>query len=283
MFDKFFEKHKPENEAVPSAESVGRINALLKGKLNETTFKEEKPMKKKSIIKRIMLVAAAAAAAASTLIFSATADYEGDEKYIVRINNERVDADIVSYKEGRIELDVITYEKPCEMLITYDGKPVTEDSDIDRRVGEYVITVYASEDPDEQVWDPVKGVATLSCGSGRFGMYGTDAMEITVPCGHSGTNLLEFPVILNDHYDEKAAKEFWENYRKNPDEEARKWAENWAFLTPDEDLTMVELLKKRISEHLEINQSNFDEISTEYITETEMNKIFEFLDQNFGE
>ncbi len=282
MFDKFFEKHKPDNEAVPLAESVGRIEALLKGKLNETTFKEEKPMKK-SIVKRILLIAAAAAAAASALIFSATADYEGNEKYIVRINGKRVDADIVSYKEGRIELDVITYEMPCEMLITYDGKPVTEDSDIDRRVGDYIIHVYASEDPDEQVWDPVKGVAMLSGGSGGFGMYGADAMTITVPNGSSGTNTLDHPTYLEYHYDEKEAKEFWENYWKNPDEEARKWAEHWAFLTPDEDLTMVELLKKRISEHLEINQSSFDEFSTEYITETEKNKILEFLDQNFGE
>ncbi len=283
MFDNFFEKHKPDNEAVPSEESVGRIDALLKGKLNETTFKEEKPMKK-SIVKRILLVAAAAAAAASALIFSATAGYEGDEKYIVRINGKRVDADIVSYREGRIELDVITYEMPCEMLITYDGKPVTEDSDIDRRVGEYVINVYASEDPDEQVWDPVKGVAMLSGGEGGFGMYGTDAMTITVPHGSGGgSNLLDHPAYLEYNYDEKAAKEFWENYRINPDEEAQKWAEDWAFLTPDEDLTMVELLKKRISEHLEINQSHFDEISAEYITETEKNKIFEFLDQNFGE
>lgn len=282
MFDKFFEKHKPDNEVVSSAESVGRIDALLRGKLTETTLKEEKPMKK-SIIKRILLIAAAAAAAASTLIFSATADYEGDEKYIVRINGERVDADIVSYKEGRIELDVITYEMPCEMLITYDGKPVTEDSDIDRRVGSYIIHVYASEDPDEQVWDPVKGVAMLSSGSGGFGMYGADAMTISVPSGGSGTNTLDHPTYLERHYDEKAAKEFWENYWKNPDEEARKWAENWAFLTPDEDLSMVELLKKRISEHLEINRSNLDEYSIEYITETEKNKILEFLDQNFGE
>ncbi len=282
MFDNFFERHTPENEVLPSSESAVRIDSMLREKMNVIHSDEEKPMKRKTI-KSFIFIAAAAIMTATALIFSATADYNGDDKYIVRINNKRVDADIVSYKEGRIELDVITYEMPCEMLITYDGKPVTEDSDIDRRVGDYIIHVYASEDPDEQVWDPEKGVAMISVGSGGFGMYGADAMTIPVPNGGSGTNTLDHPTDLEYHYDEKKAKEFWENYWKNPEEEAQKWAESFADLPPKEELSMAELLKKRISEHLEHNRSGLEQYSIEYLTETEKNGILEFIDQNFGE
>ncbi len=282
MFDNFFEKHIPETMELPSAESAGKIDDLLKSKMVQTSIKEEKPMKIRRI-KGILCVAAAAILTATALIFSATADYNDDDKYIVRINNKRVDADIVSYKEGRIELDVITYETPCEMLIGTNGKPVTEDGDIDRRAGHYIIHVHASEDPDEQVWDPEKGVEMLSAGDGFFAMWSGDAHQIPVPSETYGTNTLEHPVVLIENYDEKKAKEFWENYWKNPEEEAQKWAESFANLPPKEDLSMVELLKKRISEHLEHNRSGLEQCSIEYLTETEKNKILEFIDQNFGE
>ncbi len=223
MFDNFFEKHKPESEAAPSAESVGRIDALLKGKLNETAFKEEKPMKKKSMIKRILLVAAAAAAAASALIFSATADYEGDEKYIVRINGKRVDAEVTTYWEGNIRFDTVVYELPCELFIDKDGQPVTEDSDVDRRVVEYEGIVYSNDDHEAQLSDP----GALSCGGGCFdSMYQKNALQIA-GTGHSGSNTLRFPVIIECHYNEAAVKEFWENYWKDPETESQKWAEKF--------------------------------------------------------
>lgn len=282
MFDNFFERHTPENEVLPSSESAVRIDSMLREKMNVIHSEEEKPMKRKTI-KSFIFIAAAAIMTATALIFSATADYNGDDKYIVRINNKRVDADIVSYKEGRIELDVITYETPCEMLIGTNGKPVTEDGDIDRRAGHYIIHVYASEDPDEQVWDPEKGVEMLSAGDGFFAMWSGDAHPIPVPSETYGTNTLEHPVVLIENYDEKKAKEFWENYWKNPEEEAQKWAESFANLPPKEDLSMAELLKKRISEHLEHNRSGLEQCSIEYLTETEKNKILEFIDQNFGE
>lgn len=277
MFDNFFEKHVPETMELPSAESAVRINSMLREKMKAIHSEEEKPMKIKRI-KGILCVAAAAVLTATALIFSATADYTGDDKYIVRINNKRVDADIVSYKEGRVELDVITYEVPCEMLITNDGKPVTEDGDIDRREVHYNLHVYASEDPNEQVWDPEKGVRLISGGGGFFGMWYGDALQIPVPSETYGTNTLERPTVLIENYDEKQAKEFWENYRKNPEEEAQKWAESCANLPPKEDLSMVEKLKKNIGEHLE----NCD-YPDEYLTETEINNILEFLDENFGE
>lgn len=278
MFDNFFERHKPENEVLPSSESAVRINSMLREKMNVIHSEEEKPMKIKRI-KGILCVAAAAVITATALLFSATADYTGDDKYIVRINNKRVDADIVSYKEGRVELDVITYETPCELLITNDGKPVTEDSDIDRREVHYTLHVYASEDPDEQVWDPEKGVEMTSAGGGFFGMWTGDAMQILVPSETGGTNTLEHPAVVIKNYDEKKAKEFWENYRKNPEEEARKWAESCADLPPKEDLSMVEQLKKSINEHIETNSEH----SIAPLTETEISKILEFLDENFGE
>lgn len=222
MFDKFFEKHKPDNEAVPSEESVGRIDALLKGKLTETTLKEEKPMKK-SIVKRILLAAAAVAAAASALIFSATADYEGDEKYIVRINGKRVDAEVNTYREGNIRFDTVVYELPCELFIDKDGKPVTEDSDVDRRVVEYEGIVYSNDDHEAQLSNP----RALSCGGGCFNsMYQKNALQI-VGTGHSGSDTLRYPVIIECHYDEAAVKEFWENYWKDPETESRKWAEKF--------------------------------------------------------
>ncbi len=225
MFDKFFEKHKPENEAVPSAESVGRINALLKGKLNETKFKEEKPMKKKSIIKRIMLVAAAAAAAASALIFSVTADNGDDEEYIVRINGKRVDAEITTYREGKIRFDTIAYELPCELFIDKDGKPVTEDSDVDRRVVRFRGEVYRYEDPEQQVYIPDVGVDIDRGFSGIRLLYENEAMKLPVAYEDGSDNILLTPAVINVRYDEEAVKEFWENYWKDPENESKELAE----------------------------------------------------------
>ncbi len=233
MFDIFFEKHKPDNEAAPSAESVGRINALLRTKLNETALKEEKPMKK-SIIKRIMLVAAAAVAAASALIFSVTADNGDDEEYIVRINNKRVDAEVTTYREGNVRFDTVMYELPCELFIDKDGKPVTEDSDVDRRVIEYFVTIYDPDDHDEtHIRDPITGVVLKWTDWGFFDdMYHKNALRLPVSHGYSNSNMLIFPVIDEYNYDEDAVKEFWENYWKDPENESQKWAEKYEETYP---------------------------------------------------
>lgn len=231
MFDNFFEKHKPDNEAALSEESVGRIDALLKGKLNETTFKEEKPMKK-SIVKRILLVAAAAAAAASALIFSVTADNGDDEEYIVRINGKRVDAEITTYREGKIRFDTIAYELPCELFIDKDGKPVTEDSDIDRRVVRFRGDVYRYEDPEQQVYIPDEGVYIDRGFSGVRQLYLKDAMKIPGVAMESGSeNMLLTPAVIYVNYDEEAVKLFWENYWKDPENESKELAEEFKEFT----------------------------------------------------
>lgn len=268
MFNDFFEKHTPETMELPSAESVARIDSALREKMNG--IREEKPMKKKTI-KSFILIAAAAVISASALILSATADYNGDEKYIVRINNKRADAEVFTYENGRVKLDIVSYEVPCEVMIDKNGKPVTEDSDIDRRVFEYILHLYASDDPEKQVWDPVRGVAVLSTGSGCHERYLGDAMLIPVPNGGGGTNIFDLPAVLEFHYDEKQTKEFWENYRKNPDEEAEKWAEYCAGYTKEER-SVAEVLKDKISKQF-----------NEHMTEAEKNGVLEYIDQTFGE
>ncbi|MDE7230630.1 MAG: hypothetical protein K2N56_09135 [Oscillospiraceae bacterium] len=269
MFNDFFDKHIPETMELPSAESAARIDPMLREKMNE--IREEKPMKKKTI-KSFILIAAAAVLTATALIFSATADYNGDEKYVVRINNKRADAEVYTYENGRVKLGIVSYEVPCEMLIDRNGKPVTEDSGIDRREFHYDLHIYASEDPNEQVWDPETGVKMVSGGGGGYEMYIGDAMPISVPSGFNGTNTLEFPVVLNRYYDEKKAKEFWENYWKDPEEGARKWVESWGNSYQKEELSEAEILKKCISKHF-----------NEYMTEAEKNGVLEYIDQTFGE
>ena len=268
MFDNFFDKHLPENLELPSDESSARIDPMLREKMDE--IREDKPMKKKTI-RSFILIAAAAVLTATALIFSATADYNGDEKYIVRINNKRADAEVYTYENGRVKLAIVSYEMPCEFLIDRNGKPVTEDSDIDRRVFDYTLDLYASDDPKEQVWDPNCGVKMLSGGSGSDTRYHGDAMIIPVPNGFSSTNLLDIPAVLKFECDEKKTKEFWDNYWKNPDEEAQKWAEVCSARTKNEQ-SVAEMLKDDVSLHF-----------NEKMTEAEKNGILEFIDRTFGE
>ncbi len=234
MFDNFFEKHKPDNEVVTSSESVERIDALLREKMPEPALKEEKPMKKG--IKRILLVAIAAAVSASALLFSGTADYEGDEEYIVRINGKRVDAEINTYREGKIKFETISYELPCEIFIDKNGKPVTEDSDVDRRVVKYIGTVYSYEDPEMQVYIPDEGVHIDRGFDGFCACYSKDAMLISgLPSESGSENMLPNPAVIYERYDEGYVKEFWENYWKDPENESKKWAEYFKERSAHED------------------------------------------------
>lgn len=271
MFNDFFEKHTPETMELPSAESAARIDSMLREKMNGIRSGEEKPMKKKTI-KSFILIAAAAIMTATALIFSATADYNGDEKYIVRINNKRADAEVYTYENGRVKLDVIVYEKPYEMYIGTDGRPVTEDSGIDMRNVHFNLNLYASDDPNEQIGDPETGVKMLSLGGGICGMSGNKVMPIPVPHKIESPDALFGQVVIKEDYDEKKAKKFWEDYWKDPEEGARKWSEFWADLPQEEELSMAELLKKRVSEHF-----------NEYMTEAEKNGVLEYIDRTFGE
>ncbi len=240
MFDNFFEKHKPDNEVVPSEESVGRINALLKMELKKTTVKQEKPVKRKGL-KRILLVAVAAAVSASALLFSGTADYEGDEEYIVRINGKRVDAEITTYREGKIRFDTIAYELPCELFIDKDGKPVTEDSDVDRRVIRYIGTVYSYEDPEMQVYIPDEGVHIDRGFDGIRVTFAKDAMLIpSLPMESGGENMLRSPAVIYDRYDEEHVKEFWENYWKDPENESKELAERFKNISAQTEALSTE-------------------------------------------
>jgi len=227
MFNNFFEKHKPEDEVVPSGDSLIRIDALLREKMPESALKKEKPVKRKGI-KRILLIAAAAVAAASALIFSVTADNEEDEEYIVRINGKRVDAEITTYREGKIRFDTIAYELPCELFIDKDGKPVTEDSDIDRREIRFIGTVYRYDDPEQQVYIPDVGIAIDRGFDGIHTTYAKDAMMIpSITMESGGENMLRTPAVIYVNYDEKAVKEFWENYWKDPEKESKEYAERF--------------------------------------------------------
>lgn len=269
MFNDFFDKHLPETVELPSAESAARIDSMLREKMNG--IREEKPMKKKTI-KSFILIAAAAIMTATALIFSATADYNGDEKYIVRINNKRADAEVYTYENGRVKFDVIVYEAPYEMYIGTDGKPVTEDSGVDMRRVHFNLNLYASDDPNEQIGDPETGVEMLSLSGGMCDMMGNKVQPIPVPHGIVLPDSLFGQTIIKEDYDEKKAKQFWEDYWKDPEAGARKWSEFFAGLPEEEELSMADLLKKRVSGHF-----------SEYMTEAEKNGVLEFIDQTFGE
>ncbi len=272
MFDKFFNDHKPVNEEFSKADSaaVERINGLLKSKMAENA-PSEKSIKKRKTLKRVLWVAAAAVVTAAALGVTAWANFTGGDKIIVRANNKRIDSKTYSYHEGRVKADVTVFDVPCEMLADKEGKPVTEDSDIDRRMISYNMTVYASDDPAEQMWDPEKGVAMLFSGDGWYELYLGDAVTIPVPKGAGGGNMLEEPAVLEIHYDEEQAEEFWKRYYENPEEEAEKLAECCAGYTKD-TRPLSEILKDKFSGVFE---------HSDRMTEEEQEKLFEFIDENF--
>lgn len=274
MFDTFFNDHKPVSEELTAADSAAaeRINGLLKSRMAEISPNETKPKKRKTL-KRVLLVAAAAVVTAAALGVTAVANFTGGDGIIVRANNKRIDSKTYTYHEGRIKADVTVFDVPCEMLIDKNGKPVTEDSDIDRRVISYNVDVYVSDNSAEQVWDPENGVAMLFSGDGWYELYLGDAVTIPVPNGTGGGNMLKEPAVLEIHYDEEQAAEFWKRYYGNPEEEAQKAAEMCAGYTKD-TRPLSEILKEKYTRLFEHN---------DYITEEEQEKFFEFIDENFAE
>lgn len=271
MFDKFFSDHKPVSEELPAADSTAKINGLLKAKMAEIT-PDEKPIKKRKTFKRVLWVAAAAVVTASALIVTATADFTGNGGRIVRVNNKRIDSKSYIYHEGKLKVDVVVYEEPCEMLIDSDGKPVTKGSDIDRRAFTYTLYAFATDDPADHVFDGVNGVAVTYGGSGFGEMYSGKATKLPVA---NGIRIGGSEDIVSLEYDEKQAEEFWKRYWENPEEEAQKWAEDCRE-TPEDDRTMCEMLKDKIGDHLDTA------VSLGRITEEDKKKVFEFIDKNFA-
>lgn len=274
MFDTFFNDHKPVSEELTAADSAAaeRINGLLKSRMAEISPNETKPKKRKTL-KRVLWVAAAAVVTAAALGVTAAANFTGDGGRIVRVNNKRIDSKSYIYHEGKLKVDVVVYEEPCEMLIDSDGKPVTEDSDIDRRAFTYTVYAFATDDPADHVFDGVNGVA-VTYGSSGFGeMYSGKAMKLPVA---NGIRIGSSEDIVSLEYDEKQAREFWKRYWENPEEEARKCAE-FCKEIPEDDRTMCEVLKDKIGDHLDTA------VSHGRITEEDREKVFEFIDENFAD
>lgn len=273
MFDTFFNDHKPVSEELTAADSAAaeRINGLLKSRMAEISPNETKPKKRKTL-KRVLWVAAAAVVTAAALGVTAAANFTGGSGYIVRANNKRIASETYTYSEGNIKADIVVYEMPCELLIDKEGKPVTEDSNIDRRFAAINMEIY------EQYGE---GKVGMTFSGMTFGsMYGGKAVKLPVPNGQGIYNSAGGEQNIEVEYDEKQTKEFWKKYWENPEEEARKWSEffeGYFEYAPEDDRTMCEMLKDRVGVILD------DAISADRATEEDKEKVFEFIDENFAD